>query len=106
MPEAKPFKRQKRESVLYIPHGNLRDFRVTGVTNNYRAIGRGATLEIEQQEIHHEKRASSYKLKLAKSGVNVFGTVSYLLFKKKVAEKMGNEIPELLASFNVKGSED
>ena len=92
--------------MLYIPHGNLRDFRVTGVTNNYRAIGRGATLEIEQQEIHHEKMASSYKLKLAKSGVHVFGTVSYLLFKKKVAEKMGNEIPELLASFNVKGSED
>ncbi len=38
--------------------------------------------------------------------MNVFGTVSYLLFKKKVAEKMGNEIPELLASFNVKDSED
>ncbi len=66
----------------------MRDFRATTETCKLRAIGKTRKIaEIEKQEILREKMAWSSKLKLAKSGVTTFGTVSYPLFKNKVSEK-------------------
>jgi hypothetical protein len=93
--------------MFYIPHNDLRDFRATTETCKLRAIGKTRKIaEIEKQEILREKMAWSSKLKLAKSGLNTFGTVSYLLFKKKISEKMGKDIPQLLSSFNINGGVD
>ncbi len=93
--------------MFYILHDDLRDFRATTETCKRRAIGiKRKIVIIEKQEIEREKMATSSKLKLAKSGVTTFGTVFYLLFKKKVSEKMGKDIPQLLASFNIEGGVD
>ena len=100
-------KRQKKEPIFYIPHDDLRDFRATTETCKLRAIGKTRKIaEIENQEILRKKMAWSSKMNLAKSGVTTFGTVSYLLFKKKVSEKMGKEIPQHLFSFNINDGVD
>jgi hypothetical protein len=94
-------KRQRIETKLFSPTESIRDKRLDA----HRALGWQAFRDVRDQNITQVSNSSISKLKFAQSGVMAFGTVSYLLFKNKVASKMGQIFPNNLASFAIEGSD-
>jgi hypothetical protein len=81
---------------------SLRDQRLL----SSRAVGARAIYDIQDRILKQESSSHASKLSYAKSGGKAFGTVSYLLFKKRVANKMGQMIPSNLSSFAIEGSDE
>jgi hypothetical protein len=95
-------KRHRIETTYCSPIESVRDNRLF----RNRAIGARAMCNLKKKILQQESSYNASKLNYAKSGDMAFGTVTYLIFKKRVANKMGHIIPDNLSSFGIEGSDE